>query len=297
MLLDFSASNRNRHNGMNLVKPTRLTLAEQRQFGNDGYFFPVRVLDEASAKHYLDRYLEFHQQHRDRIEKLPIKERYLVLSELHFVLRWMHELITQPALLDAVESVLGPDILVWNTSWFTKLPGDKTYVSWHQDGMYWKMSPPKIVTAWLALAPSTPGNGCMRVVTGTHTQPALPHRETHASDNALSRGQDIAVDVDESKVVNLCLQPGEASLHHVWIVHGSKANMSDLPRIGLAIRYVAAEVRQESPTPPLAMLVRGQNKHGHFELLPAPVEDSIPGDGGRHTEIVNRIRASIMQKG
>ncbi|HZM06091.1 MAG TPA: phytanoyl-CoA dioxygenase family protein [Candidatus Saccharimonadales bacterium] len=281
---------------MTLANPTGLTQAQQRQFEEDGYFFPVHVLDEKSAQHYLDRYLEFHRQHRDRIEKMPVKERYMVLSELHFVLRWAHELVTHPALLDAVESVLGPDFLVWNTSWFTKMPGDKTYVSWHQDGMYWKMSPPKIVTAWLALAPSTPANGCLRVVAGTHTRPALPHRDTYATDNALSRGQDIAVEVDESKVVNICLQPGEASLHHVWTVHGSKANTSDIPRIGLAIRYVAAEVKQESPTPPLAMLVRGQNKYSHFETLPPPTEDTLPADGGRHTEIVTRIRASIMPK-
>jgi non-haem Fe2+, alpha-ketoglutarate-dependent halogenase len=281
---------------MTQMAKTSLTTEERQRFSQDGYFFPVRVFDEATAQSYRTRYLDFHREHRDRLEKLPAKERYLVLSELHFVLRWMYQLITRPELLDAVESVLGPDILVWNTSWFTKMPGDKTYVSWHQDGMYWKMSPPKVVTAWLALAPSRVENGCLRVMPGTHTQPALPHRETHAADNALSRGQDIAVEVDENKAVNICLQPGEASLHHVWIVHGSKANMSDMPRIGLAIRYVAAEVKQESPTPPLAMLVRGQDKYRHFALLPPPTEDTLPSDGGRHTEIVNHIRSSIMEK-
>jgi ectoine hydroxylase-related dioxygenase (phytanoyl-CoA dioxygenase family) len=174
------------------------------------------------------------------------------------------------------------------------MPGDKTYVSWHQDGMYWKMNAPRIVTAWLALKPSQPSNGCLRVVPGTHKQPALPHRETYAPDNALSRGQDVAVAVDENSAVDICLQPGEISLHHLWIVHGSKANTSDIPRIGLAIRYVAADVTQDSPTRPLAMLARGQNRYNNFEVMPTPTEDTVPEDGGRHTEIVTRIRNSIM---
>lgn len=276
------------------AQSTRLSPDQQRQYEENGYFFPVRVLDDGETKHYLDRYLEFHDTHRARIEKTPPNERYLVFSELHFVLRWVHEIITRPTILDAVESLLGPDLLVWNTAWFTKMPGDTTYVSWHQDGMYWKMNPTKIVTAWLALKPSMPSNGCLRVVPGTHKQPALPHRDTYAPDNAFARGQDIAVAVDENHAVDVCLEPGEISLHHVWTVDGSKANTSTVPRIGLAIRYVAAEVKQESPTRPLAMLVRSQDRYGNFELQPTPNADTVPADGGQHTAIVNRIRASIM---
>jgi len=273
---------------------TRLTDEQIAFYRTNGYFFPVRALDDDGVQRYLDCYMDFHQQHRARIESLPPRERYLVFSELHFALRWMHEMATLPTVLDAVESVIGPDILVWNTAWFTKMPGDKTYVSWHQDGMYWKMNPTKIVTAWLALKPSMPSNGCLCVVPGTHKQPALPHRDTYAPDNALSRGQDIAVAVDENHAVDVCLEPGEISLHHVWTVHGSKANTSDVPRIGLAIRYVAADVKQESPTRPLAILARGRDRYGNFELQPAPNEDTVPADGGQHAEIVNRMRASVM---
>lgn len=99
------------------VQSTRLSTDQQRQFEENGYFFPVRVLDDGETKHYLDRYFEFHHTHRARIEKMPPNERYLVFSELHFVLRWMHEIIMRSAILDAVECVLGPDLLVWNTAW------------------------------------------------------------------------------------------------------------------------------------------------------------------------------------
>jgi hypothetical protein len=121
----------------------------------------------------------------------------------------------------------------------------------------------------------------------------LPQRETYAPDNALSRGQEIAVEVDEAHARTLALQPGQMSLHHIWIVHGSKANTSDVPRIGIAIRYVSPAVHQDSPGKPLAVVVRGRDTHGNFELLPPPTAD-VPAEGEQQ-RIVDRIRASIMQ--
>ena len=105
----------------------------------------------------------------------------------------------------------------------------------------------------------------------------------------------MAVDVDESQAVDIELQPGEMSLHHLWIVHGSRPNTSpDTPRIGLAIRYVSTEVRQESPTKPLGILVSGRDDFGHFELLSPPTRDNLLTDDPAHRAIVERIRASVM---
>ena len=126
--------------------------------------------------------------------------------------------------------------------------------------------------------------------------PAIPHRETYDPDNALSRGQDIAAEVDESQAVNVELHPGEMSLHDIWIAHGSRVNTSaDTPRIGLAIRYVATNVKQESPQRPLGMLVRGHDQFGYFDLQPAPTREDLLPDDPEHLAIVQRIRASIMQ--
>jgi len=122
----------------------------------------------------------------------------------------------------------------------------------------------------------------------------MPQRETYAADNVLSRGQEIAVDVDESDATDLVLEPGEMSLHHIWIVHGSKANTSNIPRIGLAVRYVSPEVRQDSPFKPLALLVRGRDEHGNFELLEAPTADT-PGEPDAQERIITRIRAGVLQ--
>jgi non-heme Fe2+,alpha-ketoglutarate-dependent halogenase len=274
--------------------PIGLTTQQKSEFETNGYLCPVRVFDDHETARFLKQYLEYVEENRLRLEQMPPRDRFQVFSETHFVLPWVYEIITHPRIFAAVEGVLGPNFLVWNTNWFTKTVGDKTFVSWHQDGAYWKLSPAKIVTAWVALTPSNPVTGCMRVVPGTHLTPQMPQRETQDKNNALSRGQEIAVKVDEAHAVDLSLEPGEMSLHNIWIVHGSNPNQSkDTPRIGLAIRYVSTEVRQESPKKPLALLVKGQDTYGHFEILPPPT--FLPGEDRRrkHTEIVQRIRGSI----
>jgi non-heme Fe2+,alpha-ketoglutarate-dependent halogenase len=121
----------------------------------------------------------------------------------------------------------------------------------------------------------------------------LPQRETYAPDNVLSRGQEIAVEVDEAQAIDLVLRPGEMSLHHIWIVHGSRPNISSTPRIGLATRYVSTEVKQDSPFKPVALLVRGRDDHGHFELLDPPAEDDPRPEAQQ--EIIARIRAGVLQ--
>ena len=211
-------------------------------FDRDGFVCPIQALSPERTAHYRALYLAFYDKHRSRLDALKAGERWQINTDTHFILEWVDALTREPGILDAVERVLGPDLLAWNTSWFVKFPGDKAFVSWHQDGAYWGLSPMEVATAWVALGPVTPENGCMRVIPGSHTQANLPQRDTFADHNVLSRGQEITVAVDESKAVDLVLQPGEISLHHLWIVHGSNANLSTIPRIGIAIRYVSPRV-------------------------------------------------------
>jgi chlorinating enzyme len=269
-----------------------LTPEQCRQFERDGFLFPIPVLDSQEVASCLSKYHAFIARNRSRLDGMKPNQTYQVLSETHFAMKWVYDMVRHPRVLDAVESLIGPNILAWNTNWFSKMPGDKTYVGWHQDGTYWKLTPHRVATAWVALTPSIATNGGLQVVAGTHKQPMMPQRDTYEPNNALSRGQEMAVAVKEEEATCLALQPGEMSLHHIWIVHGSKANTSDIPRIGVAIRYVSTEVKQDSPSRPLAVLVRGRDDYGNFELMPAPTED-VPAEG-KHQEIVHRIRSSIM---
>src|SRR5262249_24535025 len=162
----------------------------------------------------------------------------------HLVFEWVAELVRHPAILDAVEDLLGPDLLVWSSSFFLKGARDPSYVSWHQDSTYWGLSEPDVVTAWLALSVSSVASGCMRVVPGSHLRDQIPHRDTFAEHNLLSRGQEVLVEVRDADAVAMPLSPGEFSLHYVRMVHGSEPNRADDRRIGLAVRYIPPRLRQ-----------------------------------------------------
>jgi ectoine hydroxylase-related dioxygenase (phytanoyl-CoA dioxygenase family) len=182
---------------------------------------------------------------------------------------WLHELVTHPRILDAVESLLGPDLFCWGGQFFAKPVGDSSYVSWHQDATYWGLSSHDVLTAWVALTPSTPRSGCMQVVRATH-HAQVTHEDRFDSGNMLTRGQELSVKVDPATVVNVELMPGQMSLHHVLLFHGSEINRADHPRIGYAIRYIPTHLRQLAPIRDSALLVRGVDKFGHFDHEQAP---------------------------
>jgi ectoine hydroxylase-related dioxygenase (phytanoyl-CoA dioxygenase family) len=213
----------------------------------------------------------------------------------HLLFTWLAELVRNPRVLDAVEDLLGSDILCWSTGFFIKEARTDDYVSWHQDATYWGLSGPEVVTAWIALTPSTRANGCMRVIPGTHDR-QLPHLDTFAPQNLLTRGQEIAVAVDEAVAVDIVLAPGEFSLHHVRIAHSSEPNRSDDRRIGFAIRYIAPHVRQVVGERDGAMLVRGTDRFGHFEPEVAPEADLSPAAIAHHRESTERS-ARVLYRG
>jgi len=243
------------------------------RYADLGYCWPLRALGVAGADSACQCFMQYWNGHIDRFAGRLPRERITLTIDTHLALPWVCELALNPRVLDAVERVLGPDVLVWNTHWFPKFPGDRTYVSWHQDATYWGLTPPKVTTAWIALSESTIENGCLKVLPGSHLGDLMPQRDTYAPDNILSRGQEIAVELDESKVVSLKLQPGEFSLHHIGIAHGSGPNHSDMPRIGLAVRYISPEVVQQGNQRDLAVLARGKDRFSHFDLVEPPVRE------------------------
>ncbi len=199
-----------------------------------------------------------------------------------------------PTILDAVGDILGPDILVYGSSFFIKEPHDPGFVSWHQDAHYWGLDSADVVTAWVAFADSDHENGAMRVIPGTHLVD-MPHVDAFAKDNMLSRGQEVAVDLGGRDVVELELQAGEFSLHHVGIVHGSEPNKSDRRRIGFAIRYVAPHVRQTIAATDGAVLVRGTDRFNHFEHEPRPRSDMAPEALAFHRSTMERLNGVLMK--
>src|SRR6516165_6479542 len=274
---------------------SKLGAPQRLQYREKGYYYPIRVFEPSAVEKLRARFLDYLAHNRQSLIGLPPRDHYFVLSQTQLLLRWVYRIVSHPEVLDAVESVLGPNIIVWSTQWFPKMPGDKAYVSWHQDATYWGLHPPHATTGWIALSESCVENGCMRVVPGTHKEPSLPQVETYAWDNVLSRGQEISVEVDECHAVNMALQPGEMSLHHIGIIHGSNPNRSDKPRIGIAARYITPEVAQDGTARQIVLLVRGNDGFGHFELVEPPQDDVISDeDAAVHREALRRLRSNIM---
>ncbi|HYF59436.1 MAG TPA: phytanoyl-CoA dioxygenase family protein [Burkholderiaceae bacterium] len=254
-------------------------------YRRDGIHFPVDVLAPDEAAALRARFEDTEAEHGGR---LPPR----INQKPHLLYPWIDALIRHPRVLDAVEDVLGPDLLCWSAQFFSKNARDPSYVSWHQDGTYWGLSSPDVVTAWVALTPSVPENGCMKVVPGTHLR-QVEHVDTFDESNLLSRGQEIRVEVKPDEVVPVILRPGQMSLHHVLIFHGSEPNASDDRRIGFAIRYIPTHVRQVNGPRESATLVRGVDRFGHFDLETAPEAAMHPDAVARHAAVVDRQLAIL----
>jgi len=265
----------------------RLSEAAVAHYQEHGYYAPIRVMRAADAEAVRSQ-LEAHEAGHGMLKGS-------MRHKSHLLFTWLDGLIRQPAILDAVESVIGPDILCWSSSFFIKEAHDPGFVSWHQDSTYWGLDPADIVTAWVALSESTAENGAMRVIPDTQKLEQIAHRDTFAADNLLTRGQEIAVEVDDGKAVMLSLQPGEMSLHHVRLIHGSDPNPSARRRIGFAIRYLPTHVRQVVGTRDSATLVRGVDRFGNFEPEYAPDRDLSDAAIAFHAHVMGDQQKVLMK--
>jgi non-heme Fe2+,alpha-ketoglutarate-dependent halogenase len=243
----------------------KLSRDDRNRYDDQGYLAPIRVMSARDAEAYASRFRDYEVH-----TKGPLQPAYK--HKLHLVAGWASDLVHHPVIVDAIEDLLGPDILCWTTNLLLKESGDEKFVSWHQDAPYWRLEPHEVATAWVALTPSTKESGCVRVLPGTHREPVARHEDHFDANNMLTRGQRLAEELDPSDGVPMELQPGEISLHHVGLSHGSQPNRSNQRRLGIAIRYMSAAVQKDG-SPESATLVRGKDRYRHFELEERPQED------------------------
>lgn len=250
---------------MSNTKPNGGSLSAEAvaAYHRDGYIFP---LDAVTTDHALDVATRFAQV--DPREIGSLKHPWHIKA--HLLFRWIYDLTVQPAVLDAVQSIIGPNILMQAADLFVKPPHHTKIINWHQDANYWGFDPYTLVTAWIALSDVFPENGCMRYLPGSHVKSKLRHVETYGADSDLTRGQEIDLKIDEDKAVPVILKAGQMSLHHCLLAHASGPNQTDSPRLGLAIRFLPTHVKQTQGPPMSAILVRGEDHFHHF------VEDTPP---------------------
>ena len=251
-----------------------LTGEQTRSFREEGIVFPLRVLAADEAVQYRERC--------DALEcDLGGRPRTIEVRQMHLHFPWAHRLATGQRVLDAVEDLLGPNLLVWATELFAKHARDAAVsIGWHRDGPYMGLDPERTVTAWIALTPSQAANGCMRYVReadrkSAHTWHTRQERRPGSEENRVPA-------VADEQLRDVELAAGEMSLHDVFVLHGSGPNHGGEKRVGFAIRFTTPECRPASGRP-TAILARGEDRFGHFELAAPPQGDGDPAalDGMR----------------
>jgi hypothetical protein len=268
--------------------PKLLSENQVTSYRDRGYHFPVDALSAAEVAEFRRRLEDYEARSGG-----PIKGEMRHRS--HVLFTWINEMVRHPQILDAIEDLLGPNLLCWNSSFFIKEALDPGFVSWHQDATYWGLSSSDVATAWVAFSPANRVSGCMKFIAGTHRQ-QVQHTDTFDHNNLLTRGQEIAVEVDEARAVHVELEPGQASLHHVLLVHGSEPNQSNDRRIGLAIRYIPTHLKQAVGARDWATLVRGKDSFGHFAPEHVPRRDLEPEALAFH-KMVSEEQVRVLYRG
>lgn len=263
--------------------PRLLTPAQVAAYERDGFCFPVDVLDPAEVR-----------QHRgeleawERAQGAPID--FPEKSKSYLLFDWADRLVHHPRILDAVEDLIGPDILVYHSTLFLKEANTPAFVRWHQDSAYFYLEPHLHVTAWVALSEASVRAGCMRALPGSHRWGAFEHDDRPEPMNMIRRGQGISDRFDHETGTFMPLQAGQMSLHHTDLVHASGANDNDDRRIGFAISYIPAHVQPTGSIRPSALCVRGRD-HGHFVPEQRLQQALSPQARSRHAEALALFRA------
>ena len=254
-----------------------LSTAQVEQYKRQGYLNAIPVLAGAEVAHYATEF--------DRLEQQVGKEKAQIeLIDCHFDEQFIWQLATHPTILDCIEDLIGPDILLLATHFFNKYGEGamgESFVAWHQDVTFWGLEPPLAVTAWYAVDDSDVENGCMQVIPGSHDLGLLEHGKASQKGNLLSINQEVAVSAEQVQAAaDLEMLAGQMSIHDGTLIHGSLPNQSTRRRCGLTLRYVPTYVSQIEDNSHgknwRALLVRGEDKYQNFTQVPAPFAQACP---------------------
>jgi hypothetical protein len=268
--------------------PKFLNQNQVDQYYEEGFLSPIDVMSEDEALSYKNRL-------QDAEFTFPQALNAENRNNPHLAFKFLDELAHHPVVLDAVEDLIGSNISLWGSVLFIKEPTSPHFVSWHQDATYMGIEPHEFVTPWIALSPSNLESGCMSMIPGSHRKKIQKHEETFAKDNILTRGQSIN-GVDESLAVDLILRPGQMSLHHAEIIHGSQPNLSQQRRIGYALQAFMPPPARQTIGANYWLPIRGEDWHDDSPRLTRPLADMDAG-GVANRKLANENWANILYQG
>ena len=243
---------------------TMLTTDQLNHYKDKGYIYPVNALTSFEAKEI-----------REEIEKIenewPGALEGINRNYIHLISPIFNKVCLNKNILDAVQSVIGKNILICGTTLFIKNPNEKGFVSYHQDAKYIGLEPHNWVTVWLAVTDANEHNGCMRMLPGSHKENLKSHEQKFDDNNLLTRGQTIK-GVPLNKTEPVILKAGQVSLHHPLVVHGSGLNKSNDRRIGFVIQsYIGTNVNQVIGKM-FVQKARGEDEYKFHEYSKIPIE-------------------------
>ncbi|HEY0425198.1 MAG TPA: phytanoyl-CoA dioxygenase family protein [Rhodopila sp.] len=269
-----------------------LTQEQVAYYRDNGFLFPIPALTRPEVEFFLAGLQRLETELGGPVAEADVKWR----SHAYAHSPWFDKLIRHPRILDAVEDVIGPNILVWTSTFFIKEPHSKTFAAWHQDGTYFGLQPKEQVCAWVALTDATREAGCMEHLS-SHGSPRQLHHAPLGLKNSINRaGQTIMEPFDKSKPVAMALPAGSFSLHHELSVHRSAPNHAAHRRVGIGLNYIPTHARVEGPVRCHAMLVRGEDTYGHFDLIDPPAAERDPVALAVHQQVSDRYRANYNEQ-
>ncbi len=269
-----------------------LTEEQLTYYRYNGFLFPLPALNQDEIAFFLASLEQFEDELGAPVAAADVKWR----SHAYAHSLWFDTLIRHPRILDVIEDVIGPDILVWTSTFFIKEPNSPTFAAWHQDGTYFGLQPKEQVCAWVALTDAGREAGCMEHLSSHGAPRQLHHAALGLKDSINRAGQTIMDPFDQSNPVAMALPAGSFSLHHELSVHRSAPNHASHRRVGIGLNYIPTHVRVDGPVRCHAMLVRGQDRYGHFDLIDPPTAERDAAALTVHQQVSDRYRANYNEQ-
>lgn len=248
--------------------PKALTQAMIESYRQNGFVFPYDVFSISEAAVLSARVEEMEAR-----VGAELQSKFRVKAHLPFP--WLCDVVRNERLLDAVEDLIGPNILCWGASFFSKKAHDPRFISWHNDTFFYPYQPRETLSAWVSFNIADRISGCVEYIPGSHLEPPPTHEFKPDPNNLASDGRHV-IGVDSSKAAHAILQPGQVVFHHESVVHGSGPNNSDHPRVGFVIHYVPPHVRNNCEDHDTALFCRGGDASGYWQPDPEPKCDLDP---------------------
>jgi ectoine hydroxylase-related dioxygenase (phytanoyl-CoA dioxygenase family) len=270
-----------------------LSESQIAQYQRDGYLFPFQALSASERAECNAGLARFEHWLGKPVNQGDFRWR----SASYVFLPRVDALVRHPRILDAVEDLIGPDILVYTATWFIKEAHSPAFAAWHQDATYFGIVPnDRHVTAWVALSDASAEAGCMEVASSQGQPRQMRHAALRLANSINGAGQSIVEPFDQGGTAMMELPAGSFSLHHTLCRHRSAPNRADHRRVGLGISYIPASCRLDGSVRMYARLVRGKDTGGHFDLIPPPEGELHPAALARHELVYGRYRDNYEEQ-